>query len=141
MARHLFQSENELQNIPEAAPSSPGFSVSERLARYGTSALSGVEHLRLLVGKGFNRRCVAPSFWFAESIVSGIGLRTATKRQAEAIMAGLSVADVAETEHALSIPLTNADTIYKANLDSTAQVPCRAGVIHRLPVPHCGTSS
>jgi DNA repair protein RadC len=40
-----------------------------------------------------------------------------TKRQAEAVMAGLSVADVAETEHALSTPLTNADAIYKANLD------------------------
>jgi hypothetical protein len=40
-----------------------------------------------------------------------------TTRQAEAVMAGLSVADVAETEHALSIPLTKADAIYRANLD------------------------
>ena len=32
-------------------------------------------------------------------------------------MAGLSIANVAETEHALSIPFINADTIYKANLD------------------------
>ena len=32
-------------------------------------------------------------------------------------MAGLSVANVAETEHALSIPLSNVDAIYKANLD------------------------
>ncbi len=38
--------------IPEAAPkASPSFSVSEKLARYGSSALSGVEHLTLLVGK------------------------------------------------------------------------------------------
>jgi hypothetical protein len=52
MARHIFQSETELQNIPEAAPrASPSFSVSENLARYGSSALSGVEHLALLVGK------------------------------------------------------------------------------------------
>jgi len=52
MAHHIFQLENELQNIPEAAPkASPSFSVSEKLARYGSSALSGVEHLRLLVGK------------------------------------------------------------------------------------------
>jgi hypothetical protein len=50
MAPHIFQSETELQNIAEAAPSSPSFSVSEKLARYGSSALSGVEHLRLLVG-------------------------------------------------------------------------------------------
>ena len=48
IARHIFQLESELQNIPEASPS---FSVSEKLARYGSSALSGVEHLTLLVGK------------------------------------------------------------------------------------------
>ncbi len=39
MAHHIFQLETELQNIPE------------KLARYGSSALSGMEHLRLLVGK------------------------------------------------------------------------------------------
>jgi hypothetical protein len=43
---NIFQSSSELQNIPEAAPkASPSFSVSERLALYGSSALSGVEHL------------------------------------------------------------------------------------------------
>ena len=52
MAHHIFQSESELQNIPEAAPeASRSFSVSEKLARYGSSALSGVEHLTLLVGR------------------------------------------------------------------------------------------
>jgi hypothetical protein len=51
MAHHIFQLESELQNIPEAAPSSPSFSVSEKLARYGSTALSAVEHLTLLVGK------------------------------------------------------------------------------------------
>jgi hypothetical protein len=41
MAHHIFQLEGELQNIPEAAPeASPSFSVSEKLARYGSSALS-----------------------------------------------------------------------------------------------------
>ena len=40
------------RTIPEAAPkASRSFSVSEKLARYGSSALSGVEHLTLLVGK------------------------------------------------------------------------------------------
>jgi hypothetical protein len=34
-----------------AMPSSVSFSVSEKLARYGSSALSAVEHLALLVGK------------------------------------------------------------------------------------------
>jgi hypothetical protein len=48
----FFSSKSELQNIPEAAPeTSRSFSVSEKLARYGSSALSGVEHLTLLVGK------------------------------------------------------------------------------------------
>jgi hypothetical protein len=52
MLQHIFQLESELQNILEAAPeASPSFSVSERLARYGSSALSGVEHLTLLVDK------------------------------------------------------------------------------------------
>jgi hypothetical protein len=52
MAHHIFQLESELQNIPQAAPeASRSFSVSEKLARYGSSALSGVEHLTLLVGK------------------------------------------------------------------------------------------
>jgi len=48
MAHHIFQLENERPNIPEAWRSFP---VSEKLARYGSSALSGVEHLTLLVGK------------------------------------------------------------------------------------------
>jgi hypothetical protein len=50
MAHHIFQLESELQNIPEAAPeTSRSFSVSEKLARYGSSALSGVEHLSMSV--------------------------------------------------------------------------------------------
>ncbi len=49
MAHHIFQLESDLQNIPEAAPeASRSFSVSEKLARYGSSALSAVEHLTLL---------------------------------------------------------------------------------------------
>jgi hypothetical protein len=48
------QFESELQNgSQEAAPSSPSLSptVSEKLERYGSSALSGVEHLSLIIGK------------------------------------------------------------------------------------------
>src|SRR5271166_459968 len=38
MAHHIFQLESDLQNIPEAAPkASRSFSVSEKLARYGSS--------------------------------------------------------------------------------------------------------
>jgi len=40
MADHIFRLESELQNMPEAAPSSFTFSVSEKLARYGSSAVS-----------------------------------------------------------------------------------------------------
>jgi DNA repair protein RadC len=121
MAHHIIQSETELQNIPEAAPkASPSFSVSERLARYGTSSLSGVEHLRLLIGKDSIADALLRHFGSLKALsrASFRELRQfLTKRQAEAVMAGLSVADVAETEHALSIPLTDADAIYKANLD------------------------
>jgi hypothetical protein len=54
MQQHIFQFESELQTNPkEAAPSSPSLSptVSEKLERYGSSALSGVDHLTLIVGK------------------------------------------------------------------------------------------
>jgi len=54
MSQHIFQFESEFQNSSqEAAPSSPSLSptVSEKLERYGSSALSGVEHLTLIVGK------------------------------------------------------------------------------------------
>jgi hypothetical protein len=52
MPHHISQLESELQNIPEAAPEAPpSFPVSEKLARYVFFALSGVEHLTLLVGK------------------------------------------------------------------------------------------
>ena len=79
MAHHIFQLETELQNIPEAAPkASRSFSVSEKVARYGSSALSGVEHLRLLVGKDSHCRRVAAAFRFSEGVVSGLVLRTAS---------------------------------------------------------------
>jgi hypothetical protein len=39
MAHHIFQSESELQNILEAAPSSPSFSLSETFAHRGSSVL------------------------------------------------------------------------------------------------------
>ena len=39
-----------------------------------------------------------------------------SRRKAEAVMAALTISNVAETEHALSAPLNNAEAIYKANL-------------------------
>jgi RadC-like JAB domain len=120
MAHHIFQLENELQNIPEAAPSSRSFSVSERLARYGSSTLSGVEHLRLLVGKDSIADALLRHFGSLKALsrASFKELRQfLPKGKAEAVMAALSMSNVADAEHALSAPLNNAEAIYRANLD------------------------
>src|SRR5271165_4106615 len=112
MAHHIFQLESDLQNIPEAAPkASRSFSVSEKLARYGSSALSGVEHLRLLVGKDSIADALLRHFGSLKAL-SRASLKELRqflpKRKAEAVMAALSISNVADAEHALSSPLTNA---------------------------------
>src|ERR1700686_1954584 len=120
MAHHIFQLETELQNIPEAAPSSRSFSVSEKLARYGSSALSGVEHLRLLVGKDSIADALLRHFGSLRALsrASFKELRQfLPKGKAEAVMAALSISNVADAEHASSGPLTGAGAIYRANLD------------------------
>src|SRR5271166_5044279 len=121
MAHHIFQLETELQNIPEAAPkTSPSFSVSEKLARYGSSALSGVEHLRLLVGKDSLADALLRHFGSLKALsrASFKALRQfLPKDKAEAVMAALSISNVADAEHALSAPLNSAEAIYRANLD------------------------
>jgi hypothetical protein len=51
MSQHFFELSEQAQGIGEASlKTEESLSVGERLARYGSSALSGVEHLRLLVG-------------------------------------------------------------------------------------------
>jgi hypothetical protein len=135
MAHHIFQSENELQNIPEAAPSSRSFSVSEKLALYGSSALSGVEHLRLVVGKDSLADALLRHFGSLKALsrASFRELRQfLTRRQAEAVMAALSMGNVAESEYALLSPLTNAEAIYKANLDMKGLHQEAAGIL-QLP--------
>src|SRR6195256_2631601 len=121
MAHHSFQSETELQNIPEAAPkTSPSFSVSEKLARYGSSALSGVEHLTLLVGKESAALALIRHFGSltALSRASFQELRQfLPRRRAEAVAAASSIFAIAETEHALSEQLDNPESIYKACTD------------------------
>jgi DNA repair protein RadC len=91
MARHIFQLESELQNIPEASRS---FSVSEKLARYGSSALSGVEHLTLLVG----RKSVALALICHFGSLKGLARASfqelwqfLPRRQAESVVAALHV--------------------------------------------------
>jgi len=107
MAYHIFQLETELQNIPEAAPSSPNFSVSKKLARCSSSALSGVEHLRLLVAKDSIADALLRHFGSLKALsrASFKELRQFfPKGKAEAIMAALSMSKVADVEHALSAP-------------------------------------
>src|SRR5260370_9721956 len=121
MPQHIFQSSSELQNIPEAAPqASPSFSVSEKLALYGSSSLSGVEHLRLLVGKDSVADALLRHFGSLKALsrASFRELRQfLTRRQAEAVIAALSMGNVAESEYALFTPLINPEAIYNPNPD------------------------
>ena len=110
MAHHIFQLETELQNIPEAAPkASRSFSVSEKLERYGSSALSGVEHLRLLVGKDSIADELLRHFGSLKALsrASFKELRQFLPKGKAEVMAALSISDVADGEHALSAPLTS----------------------------------
>jgi DNA repair protein RadC len=103
-----------------AAPSPRSFSVSEKLAHYGSSALSGLEHLRLLVGKDSIADALLRHFGSLKALsrASFKELRQfLPKSKAEAVMAALSISNVADTEHALSAPLNNPEAIYRANLD------------------------
>src|SRR5271157_232818 len=121
MAHHIFRLESELQNIPEAAPkASPSFSVSEKLARYGSSALSGVEHLTLLVGKESVAMALIRHFGSLKALTraSFQELRQfLPRRKAEAVVVALSMSAIAETEHARSDQLDNPESIYRACAD------------------------
>ena len=121
MAHRIFQLESELQNIPEAAPqASLSFSVSEKLARYGSSALSGAEHLTLLVGKKSVALALLRHFGSLKGLAraSFRELRQfLPRRQAESVVAALSMSVIAETEHARSEQLDNPESIYRACTD------------------------
>jgi DNA repair protein RadC len=121
MSQHIFQFESELQNSPEAAPkASPSFSVSEKLARYGSSALSSVEHLTLLVGKESMAQALIRYFGSLKALsrASFLELRQFLPQQkAEAVIAALSMSAIAESEHALSDRLDSPEAIYNACAD------------------------
>jgi hypothetical protein len=51
-------------------------------------------------------------------------------------MAALSMGAIAETEHALLTPLTNAEAIYKANLDMKAFHQEVVRVVHQAKERH-----
>ena len=55
------------------------------------------------------KRCLVPRFWNCVSFFHGAKLRL--------LWLLFPLSNVAETEHALSTPLNNAEAIYKANLD------------------------
>jgi DNA repair protein RadC len=121
MLHHIFQLESEPQNIPEAAPkASPSFSVSEKLAPYGSSALSSVEHLTLLVGKESVALALIRHFGSLKALAraSFQELRQfLPQRKAQAVVAALSMSAIAETEHARSSQLDNPESIYRACAD------------------------
>jgi DNA repair protein RadC len=79
-----------------------------------------VEHLRLLVGEDSVADALLRHFcsFKALSRVSFKELRQFLLRgKAVAVMAALSMSNVADAERALSGLLTNAEAIYRANLD------------------------
>ena len=121
MSQHIFRLESELQNIPEAAPkASPSFSVSERLARYGSSALSGVEHLTLLVGKESIACALIRHFGSLKALsrASFVELRQfLPQSKAEAVIAALSLSAIAEAEHAIADRFENPESTYRACSD------------------------
>src|SRR5260221_9230 len=123
MAQHIFLFESELQNnFPEAAPSSPSLSptVSEKLALYGSSALSGVEHLTLLVGKEAVAAALIRHFGSVNALsrASFQQLRQfLPQRKAEAVMAAFSLSMIAESEHARSDVFDNPESVYRSSGD------------------------
>ena len=121
MSQHIFRSSVELQNSREGGLRTlASLSVRERLARYGSLALSGVEHLRLLVGRDSAVDTLLRRFGSLKELerASFQELRQfLTKREAEAVIAGLSMASVVDTEEALSAPLDTAEAVYRANLE------------------------
>jgi len=93
---------------------------SEKLARYGSSALSGLEHLTLLVGKESVALALIRHFG-SLTAVSRASFRELRqflpRRKAEAVAAALSIFAIAETEQALSEPLDKPESIYRACAD------------------------
>jgi hypothetical protein len=66
MALHIFQSESELQNIPEAAPkASPSFSVSEKTRSLWFFRIiwRGTPHLACGQGHARGYAIISPNKW------------------------------------------------------------------------------
>jgi DNA repair protein RadC len=123
MSQHIFQFESELQNSSqEAAPSSPSLSptVSEKLERYGSSALSGVEHLTLILGKEDLALAMVRHFGSIKALCRASLqqlLQFLPRRKAETLIAALSMSAIAESEHARSGVFDSPDAVYNACVD------------------------
>jgi len=93
---------------------------SEKLARYGSSALSGLEHLTLLVGKESVALALIRHFG-SLTAVSRASFRELRqflpRRKAETVAAASSIFAIAEAEHALSETLDKPESIYRACAD------------------------
>jgi DNA repair protein RadC len=123
MSQHIFQFESELQNSSqETAPSSRSLSptVSEKLARYGSSTLSGVEHLTLILGKEDLAEALIRHFGSINALSRASLqqlLQFLPRRKAETLVAALSMSAIAESEHALSGVFDSPDVVYSACVD------------------------
>ena len=120
MSQHIFPFESELQNnSQEAAPSSPSLSptVWEKLTLYGSSALSGVEHLTLIVGKEDLALALIRHFGSIKALSRASFQQLhqfLPRRKAEALMAALSMSTIAESEHARSDVFSSPESVYRA---------------------------
>jgi DNA repair protein RadC len=123
MAQHIFPFESDLQNnLPEAAPSSPSLCprVSEKLALCGSTALSGLEHLALLLGNEEIASDLIRHFGSIK-VLSRATLQQIRqflpRRKAETVVAAFSVSMIAESEHARSELVDNPESVYRACAD------------------------
>jgi DNA repair protein RadC len=124
MQQHILQFESEPQNNSEAAlKASPSFTISEKLERYGTNALSVEEHLVLLVGKGSVATALIRHFGSVKALSRATlaELRQfLPKRKAEAVMAALSITNMASVEEAALESLDSPEKVYKFCADMLA---------------------
>ena len=114
----LAKTEKRLRQL---CPSDNVFKLDVRLlSRVHPKAAVRAEHLRLVVGKDSIADALLRHFGSLKALsrASFKELRQfLPKGKAEAVMAALSISNVADAEHALSAPLNSAEAIYRANLD------------------------
>jgi DNA repair protein RadC len=126
VTQHIFSFESELQNNEaEVAPSSPNFSlsVSEKLSRYGVNALSGVEHLGLLVGKETLAARLLAHFGSLKALTKASAAELGafmTTHKAERLVAAFAVSARAQAQNSFQEPFDSPETVYRSCLDMQA---------------------